>query len=305
MKRKISAVLLLAMLCELLSISALARNVPKEYKEIYDGIYIFQSRLNSNKVLDIDNNNISNGTNIQLYDINGTSAQSFRVMREDENSEWFYILSTSERSKDHRAMALDVCDGKKGSKVNVQLWESNGTDAQLWKFESDGNGYYRIKNKLGYYLDVSNGKTSNKTNIWVYSKNNTNAQKWRIIQLDHWAFEGYEAYEQNGACMYIDEERSTISKSGTILYAQIKNPKGLEITDIGISLYEIGRNDRLWVTEKNEQYSKQYRYQKNGTMWYNFKKELGIELKSDTLYEAFMYACIGDHTTGFTYYFCT
>jgi surface antigen len=75
---------------------------------------------------------------------------------------------------------FDVEGGIAQSGVNVQLYEWNGTNAQLWKFVSDGNGYYYIKNKLGYYLDVASGTVMNGQNIWVYTGNKSSAQKFKL-----------------------------------------------------------------------------------------------------------------------------
>lgn len=76
--------------------------------------------------------------------------------------------------------AVDVAVGIAGNEVNVQLWEQNGTDAQLFRFEDAGNGYLFIKNKLGYYLDVYLGQCKDEQNIQTYQKNGGNNQKWKL-----------------------------------------------------------------------------------------------------------------------------
>lgn len=76
--------------------------------------------------------------------------------------------------------ALDVSGASTANGANVQQYQWNGTDAQLWKFVDAGNGTYYIRSKLGKTLDVKSGKTANKTNIQLYGMNGTNAQKWTV-----------------------------------------------------------------------------------------------------------------------------
>ena len=290
MKRKISAVLLLAILCELLSISALAAYTYDDYLKISEGTYVFQSALNADKVLDVENNDTQSGTNVQIYDMNGTSAQSFRVKK--FNSEWFTIEGTSS------GKVLDVSDGRAASKVNVQIWEYNGTDAQLWKFEPVSDGYYQIKNKLGYYLDVCNGKTSNGTNVWVYSKDGTKAQQWRLIQTN-------DNYRKNGSCIYADEGKNTVAKTNATVYGMIKNPKKLEIKEIGITLSKMTGNSCVYVGKKTETYPSNYRYSKNANLWYNIQDELGLTLEPGTIYQYALHAYVDGKKVSCVNYFMT
>lgn len=127
--------------------------------------------MNNNKVADVDNAGIANGTNIQLWDFNDSGAQKFNIIPVKEG--YYKILNAASKK------ALDVAGGMKGSGVNVWLYDDNETDAQLWRFYQTGD-YYFIKNKLGYYMDVRGGYTTNGTNIQVYTGNSTKAQKFRL-----------------------------------------------------------------------------------------------------------------------------
>jgi hypothetical protein len=137
------------------------------------GKYVLVTAMNNAKALDVNGGYTSNGTNIQLWDKNGTSAQTFTIT--SVGNGWYTIRNTASNK------SIDVTGGTQKSNVNVQLYSYNGTDAQLWRFYNAGNGYYYIQNKLGYYLDVSGGSTSNGANIIVYSKNGGNNQKWKLI----------------------------------------------------------------------------------------------------------------------------
>lgn len=142
---------------------------------IKSGTYNIITALNSNRVLDVYGGGHDNGTNIQIYKYNDTLNQQFEFVRDYNLSDvWYKIVDQNSKK------VLDVTDGVARSGTNVQLYEDNGTSAQRWQLESAGNGYYFIKNKLGYYLDVKDGKTRNETNIQVYWKNWTKSQKFKL-----------------------------------------------------------------------------------------------------------------------------
>ncbi|OWT47518.1 RICIN domain-containing protein, partial [Bacillus sp. K2I17] len=50
---------------------------------------------NSNLVLDVSGANISNNTNIQVYERNGTNAQKFKLVQVDVDSAIFYQQQNS------------------------------------------------------------------------------------------------------------------------------------------------------------------------------------------------------------------
>ena len=62
----------------------------------------------------------------------------------------------------------------------VQLEQTNDI-RQKWIFEDAKDGYYFIRNTLGWYLDVYYSNTSNLTPINIHPFNGTKAQKFKII----------------------------------------------------------------------------------------------------------------------------
>ena len=77
---------------------------------------------------------------------------------------------------------IDVDNAGTKNKTNVQLYSSNGTNAQKWYVKPIDNGYYEITTALNsnLVLDVDNAGKKNKTNVQIYAKNGTDAQKWTI-----------------------------------------------------------------------------------------------------------------------------
>ncbi|MGE9980850.1 RICIN domain-containing protein [Collinsella sp. SGI.184] len=151
------------------------------------------SALNGRKVADIPGGSISSGAGLQLYDANGTAAQSFyfvdlKAVRSEldklasdnrdvvKDGEYAIIAGPSSSR-----MVLDVVGGSTSSGANVQIYQSNATDAQRWRVSHDDDGYLTITNiKSGKVLDASAGSTSLGTNVQQYSAcgDANYAQKW-------------------------------------------------------------------------------------------------------------------------------
>ena len=142
-----------------------------------DGLYSIVSALSDQRVLDITYSSKENGGNLQLWEDNGTCAQTFRVKYVGEG---YYEIESLCSGK-----VLDVEYSGKKTGTNVWQYERNGTDAQKWlikKADDDNSGYYYIISKCnGLCLDVKFSETKPGTNIHVWKRNGTNAQKFRFV----------------------------------------------------------------------------------------------------------------------------
>ena len=64
---------------------------------------------------------------------------------------------------------------------NVSIREETGSANQVWKFDRDGDGAYKITNcQDGNVLDVHNFGTADGTNVSVAASNDSSAQRWYI-----------------------------------------------------------------------------------------------------------------------------
>lgn len=80
---------------------------------------------------------------------------------------------------------VDVAGGSHANGANVQLYESNGTAAQQWKFVLNSDGSYTIKNvNSGKVLDVYGASFKDGTNVWQYQSNGSAAQRWTVEWTD-------------------------------------------------------------------------------------------------------------------------
>lgn len=92
-------------------------------------------------------------------------------------NKYYYIASALDEN-----MVVDVSGGGHADGINIQLYERNGSDAQLFMLvKSEVDGYYYIVNKgSGKVLDVAGGGTASQTNVQLYTMNGTQAQHWKL-----------------------------------------------------------------------------------------------------------------------------
>ncbi len=140
--------------------------------------YYLQSAL-GNWVLDLSGGNTANGAAIRLYAPNGTASQLFVVSSSDINiATGVSMIITSAANK---KLVTDVTGASTANGARVQLYSSNNTNAQKYRFESIGNGTYKIVNvNSGKVLDVAGGSTANGAALQQYTSNNTVAQQWTV-----------------------------------------------------------------------------------------------------------------------------
>jgi mannan endo-1,4-beta-mannosidase len=115
------------------------------------------------KCVDVSGGGTANGTVVDLYDCNGTSAQQWTV--------------GSDGTVRALGKCLDVTGQGTADGTKIQLWDCNGQSNQQWVAESDGH----LQNPVsGRYLDDPGGATTNGTQLQIYDRN-TNA--WQIWHL--------------------------------------------------------------------------------------------------------------------------
>ncbi|MEU4692266.1 glycosyl hydrolase family 18 protein [Actinoplanes sp. NPDC023714] len=115
------------------------------------------------KCVDIAGANSANGTAVQLYDCNGTSAQTWTV------------------GADGTIRALGKClDVNAAGTTNgslVQIYDCNGTGAQRWQSASDGT----LRNpSSGRCLDAQNNSSANGTRLQIWDCFAGTNQRWTL-----------------------------------------------------------------------------------------------------------------------------
>lgn len=141
-------------------------------KALPDGEYLITSYMNSSYGFDVCNGSISDSANVQLYVINNSDAQAWKVTHDSKG----YITFTNVKS----GKVLDIKNGRASNFVNVQQYSYNGSSAQKWIAIKNTDGSFRIVSAINkdFCLDLNYAQVNNGSNIQIYSSNNTNAQKW-------------------------------------------------------------------------------------------------------------------------------
>ncbi|MCO6008461.1 ricin-type beta-trefoil lectin domain protein [Actinoallomurus purpureus] len=113
------------------------------------------------KCVDVAGANSANGTQVQLYTCNGTSAQQWTVGTDGTI----------------RALGkcLDVAGANSANGTKVQIYDCNGTTAQTWTASSDGT-----LRALGKCLDATGASSADGTPLQIWDCYASANQKWTL-----------------------------------------------------------------------------------------------------------------------------
>lgn len=173
-----------------------------------DGSFVLIS-CKSGKVLDVSGGTVANGKQLQIYTPNRTAAQRWFLTGQESQRARMDAFAKKHKgtiksgvyalgSASSERQVIDVKNGSSANGANVQIYASNGTDAQRWNISEDGVGYLTITNVgSGKALDVKNGSTSNKANVQQYASNGSYAQKWVAVRNSDGTITLYSALKTN------------------------------------------------------------------------------------------------------------
>ena len=146
-----------------------------------------RSALDESQALDVANASASNGAKLQLYASNGTAAQRFSLVSvEHEKVEpcadlhldgWYEIAPTS-----NGGLRFDVADGSRSNGAKIQLYSSNSTLAQLFRFEYKDGCYRIISANSGKAIEMQNGSIVPGVPVVQESVGNDDAQKFSVVK---------------------------------------------------------------------------------------------------------------------------
>jgi N-acetylmuramoyl-L-alanine amidase len=167
-------------------------------------------------VFDVPGADTSAGNPMQIYEFNGTSAQyfSFRAASAEKLTSGTYFIHTSYAD----GKVIDIADGSPSSGGNAEIYQANGTGAQMYTLTAHEDGSFQISPVCSSLaLDVSGGIAGDGSNIQQYTPNNTAAQKWNAIPTE----DGYYILSSalsSGYCMDVSggsyEDRANVQLYG-------------------------------------------------------------------------------------------
>ena len=138
-----------------------------------DKEYIIYSKLCTWKCLQPTDLSSENGTQINLWDYWGQSAQRWKFS--DAGDGYYYIIN-AESNK-----VMDIQDYSVDNGANAILWDNKYSYNQQFKLIAAEDGYFKIQNRnSNLVLDLLNYESENGTNIIQYEDKNTDNQMWCI-----------------------------------------------------------------------------------------------------------------------------
>ncbi|WP_254898124.1 RICIN domain-containing protein [Kitasatospora sp. NA04385] len=127
---------------------------------------------NSGKCVDAAAAATANGTAVQQYACNGTTAQQWQL--QDLGNGYVRINNQNDTSK-----ALDVTDVSTADAAKIQLWTYSGGLNQQWQAVAEAGGAYHFVNRnSGKCLDVPSASTADAVQLQQYTCNGTAAQSF-------------------------------------------------------------------------------------------------------------------------------
>ena len=150
--------------------------VDPTFGTIEEGIYIIENE--GGLVLDVAGNGTTNGTNVAVWEDNGSGAQRFKVTATGTDGEGNPLYSITALES---GLMLDVDGAGVTDYTNIHIWESNSTMAQQWHVAAsttaDGRLCYILVSPLsGKALDVAVNELGG--NVRIFTQNYFASQNW-------------------------------------------------------------------------------------------------------------------------------
>ena len=205
---------------------------------IEDGIYAIGTKLNEDKVLQIENNGISNNEMAKF-------GRKPNTLNKSQMFEIKYLSNGYYEIKQYKSQrVLEVNDGKhfNGTSI-VQNSENSESTIQQWIIKDAGEGYFYIIARCnGLFIDIPGGDISGNPTIQMYEGNETDAQKFKFIKADQ-EIVGEQLLEDG-----VYKIKSVLSNNNYI--------------DVSAGSYDNGANIQLWTNDNVQQQKFQLTYNK-------------------------------------------
>ena len=185
--------------------------------------------------MDVSGGTMEAGTNVRVYNANGTDAQRWILVPvPDFSSGGTYEI----RSMLSTSMCVDVSGGSGVKGANVQLYHANGTNAQKFNITEETSGHWSIQaivSKL--YLDVNGGSAEAGTNVQQWSDNDTRAQRWSATS--------YGTTTVNGTTCEVVVFGSYVTDDGATYAMDVENALTTDKANVDIQALDASTKQRF------------------------------------------------------------
>ncbi|MBO9205274.1 MULTISPECIES: RICIN domain-containing protein [Niastella] len=119
----------------------------------------------------------ADGTNVQIYQANGNSAQQWQV--KSVSGGYFELIPQCGTT---RRMDVVGGDTSNSNGTNVQIWTADILRKQRWRIIDKSGLHFELapEHAYGMRLDVAGAGTGNGTNVQLYQSNENYAQQWEF-----------------------------------------------------------------------------------------------------------------------------
>ena len=223
---------------------------------IYSNIATFLDntmRLNKKKVT-VSNDILSYNVELKIIHSNKNNNIDYAVIQDG-----IYTLTPKHAS----GMRLDVNGASKDNGANVQIYQSNNTDAQKFTFKHLGNGYYSITNVVsGKVVDVAGGHSKAGTNVQQWTFGNSSAQQWKLKDAGNGYYYLLPALNEN-LCLDVSNS-GTANKTNVLVWtANKKDNQKWKLTAITVNTNQNTNNTVTTTAPVTKTY---YVYNTDGTL---------------------------------------
>ncbi len=133
--------------------------------------------VNSNKCVDARSAATANGTAVQQYACNGTTAQEWELQA---TSGGYYQVDDNTAP----TQAWDVTNVSTADSAPIQLWAYGGGNNQQWQPVANSDGSYHFVNRnSGKCLDTPGASLADSTQLQQYTCNGTTAQNFNLTPV--------------------------------------------------------------------------------------------------------------------------
>lgn len=181
--------------------------------DLLSGVSYYITNVFSQKVLDLENGNTADGTNIQQWTKTGGSQQEWRIIA--ENDGYCRIVSLADESK-----CISVSESSSADGVNIELQAYSGADNQLWKLKKNGASYGIVSKCSGdtagldvYDWSEENGGNINQWNYW-----GGDCQLWEIEPVHPMVNSGKYTVRNLNSGLFISESDGNAVQSAEMTW---------------------------------------------------------------------------------------
>ncbi|MGY0063098.1 RICIN domain-containing protein [Streptomyces sp. LZ34] len=166
-----------ATLVALSAASLLTAAAPSRAADALPGGWATVVNSGSGKCLDARSAGTANGTAVQQYGCNNSTAQ-----------QWSFITTSDGyvriNNRNDANQVVDVTDVSTADNAPLQLWAYGGGDNQQWQAVDEGGGAYHFVNRhSGKCLDVPSASSADSVQLAQYTCNGTAAQRWQVAPV--------------------------------------------------------------------------------------------------------------------------